>query len=68
MKLCKDCKHVLADHTGEINTNAHARCAVFKGPVNPVTGEQAQAFAQNARENRSACGLDALRFEPKEIT
>lgn len=63
--LCKDCAHVLPSMNGRIDDNA--RCALFKGPVNPVTGEQAQAYAQNARSSPNSCGAQAIRFEPRQV-
>ncbi len=49
--------------SGKIDENA--RCAAFKGLQDPVTGEQVQAFAQNARENPKACGMEAIKFQPR---
>ena len=56
-KLCKDCKHFIADK-GE--------CALF-GTIDLVNGKHEYTYAKNARQNEDKCGENAKLFEYNNI-
>jgi hypothetical protein len=52
-KLCKDCKHFIADKE---------ECVLF-GDTDLVSGKNEYSYAKNARKNEDKCGENAKLFE-----